>query len=137
MRWLGVLAMVFVGCKDEPRTQGTPPPPPPSGSASVDVCAGGGGTMTDAISAPFFPRQVSGYCLDPHGDEKTYGDKGKLVIDQLCTTALDGGCEEYKKFGVTRSVIVHYVANTGPASIEVFLSRFAGDGAYAIYTTRL
>ena len=93
--------------------------------------------MTDAISAPFFPRQVSGYCLDPHGDEKTYGDKGKLVIDQLCTTALDGGCEEYKKFGVTRSVIVHYVANTGPASIEVFLSRFAGDGAYAIYTTRL
>ena len=87
-------------------------------------------------------RSISGegrrlYCLDPNGDEKTYGDQGKLKIDELCTTALDGGCEEYKKFGVTRSVIVHYVANAGAGTVEVFLSQFAGDGAYAIYTTRL
>jgi hypothetical protein len=93
--------------------------------------------VADALSAPFLPRTVAGFCLDPHGDEKTYGEKGKLQIGELCTTALDGGCEEYKRFGVTRSVIVHYVANAGPASVEVFLSRFAGDGAYAIYTTRL
>jgi len=93
--------------------------------------------VSDAISAPFFPSKVDGYCLDPHGDEKTYGEKAKLKIDELCTTALDGGCEEYKKFGVTRSVIVHYVADAGAGSVEVFLSEFAGDGAYAIYTTRL
>jgi hypothetical protein len=80
---------------------------------------------------------VGAWCLDPHGDEKTYGDKGKLQINELCTTALDGGCEEYKRYGVTRSVIVHYVASVGPASVEVFLSRFGGDGAYAIYTNRL
>jgi hypothetical protein len=129
------LAIVTAGCKDEPRPQGTPPPP--SASAAVAACAGGGGKITDAISAPFFPESVSGYCLDPHGDEKTYGDKGKLKIDELCTTALDGGCEEYKKFGVTRSVIAHYVANQGAGGVEVFLSQFAGDGAYAIYTTRL
>lgn len=93
--------------------------------------------MSDAISAPFFPQTVAGYCVSPHGDEKTYGKNAKLDIGQLCETALDGGCEEYKKFGVTRSVIVHYIANDGAGSVEVFLSEFAGDGAYAIYTTRL
>ncbi|HEX4513936.1 MAG TPA: DUF6599 family protein [Polyangiaceae bacterium] len=135
---LGLLALV--ACKDEPRSQGTPPPPPPSASASANVCAGGGGKIGDVISARFFPPTLSAggtWCLDPHGDDKTYGDKGKLKIDELCTTALDGGCEEYKKFGVTRSVIVHYVANQGTGGVEVFLSQFAGDGAYAIYTTRL
>jgi hypothetical protein len=142
-RALCLLALAL-GCKDEPRSQGTPPPPPPpSASAQSAACAGGGGKVTDAISAPFFPQTVAGatsggaWCLDPHGDEKTYGEKGKLKIDELCTTALDGGCEEYKKFGVTRSVIVHYVANQGTGAVEVFLSQFAGDGAYAIYTTRL
>lgn len=131
------LLVLALGCKDEPRSQGTPPPPPaPSASAQAAQCTTPG-KVTDAISAPFFPPTIAGYCLDPHGDEKTYGDKGKLKIDELCTTALDGGCEEYKKFGVTRSVIVHYVANQGAGTVEVFLSQFAGDGAYAIYTTRL
>ncbi len=136
IRTLAVLLMV-AGCKDEPQSHGTPPPPPPSASAQAAVCAGGGGQLSDALSAPFFARTAADYCLDPHGDEKTYGDKAKLKIDELCTTALDGGCEEYKRFGVTRSVIVHYVANTGAGAVEVFLSKFSADGAYAIYTTRL
>jgi len=130
-----VAVALFVGCKDEPRSQGTPPPPA-SSSATTAQCASPG-HVGDAVSAPFFPTKVSDYCLDPHGDEKTYGDQAKLKIDELCTTALDGGCEEYKKFGVTRSVIVHYVANAGAGTVEVFLSQFAKDGAYAIFTTRL
>jgi hypothetical protein len=137
MKRVALVLVAVLACKDEPRSQGTPPPPP-SASAGVNACAAAASTkVSDAISAPFFPSSVSGYCLDPHGDEKSYGDKGKLKIDELCTTALDGGCEEYKKFGVTRSVIVHYVANQGTGGVEVFLSQFAGDGAYAIYTTRL
>jgi hypothetical protein len=142
----GLAAMVLVagasvfGCKEKVRPDGTPPPP--ASSARTAACAGGGGRISDAVSAPFFPRMVVGgaagaYCLDPQGDEKTYGEKAKLKIDELCTTALDGGCEEYKKFGVTRSVIVHYVADAGAGSVEVLFSEFAGDGAYAIYTTRL
>ena len=139
IRTLGVVAALglALACKDEPKTHGTPPPPPPSAAAQTAACSGGGGQINDAVSAGFFPRASSDYCLDPHGDEKTYGDKGKLKIDELCTTALDGGCEEYKRFGVTRSVIVHYIANAGAGSVEVFLSQFAADGAYAIYTTRL
>ncbi len=128
---------ICVACKDEAPTRGRQGTPPPSASVASAACASGGGQVSDPVSAAFFPRVVAGYCLDPHGDEKTYGDKGKLLINELCTTALDGGCEEYKRFGVTRSVIVHYVANAGLASVEVFLSRFGGDGAYAIYTTRL
>ncbi len=129
---LGVAA-----CKDEPKTQGTAPPPLPSASSGTNVCAGGGGEDTDTLTAPYFPRQVSGYCLDPSGDVKSYGEKAKLGLDQLCTTALDGGCEEYKKFGVMRSVITRYVQGTGAGLVEVFLSEFAGEGAYSIYTTRL
>jgi hypothetical protein len=143
-RLLSVVGLVLVlgACKDEPKPQGHGTPPPPSASAHTAACAGGGGHVTDAVSAPFFPSKIDGattgaWCLDPHGDEKTYGMKAKMKIDELCTTALDGGCEEYKKFGVTRSVIVHYIADSGAGSVEVFLSEFAGDGAYAIYTTRL
>ena len=133
-------SLAIVGCKDnkdEPRSQGTPPPPPPSASAHLAQCAGGGGHVSDAISAPFFPQKIADYCLAPQGDEKTYGETAKLEMSQLCETALDGGCEEYKKFGVTRTVIVHYVADATAGSVEVFLSKFKDDGAYAIYTTRL
>lgn len=127
----------IAGCKDEPKNQGAAPPPLPSASSGTNVCASGGGEDTDTLTAPYFPRQVAGYCLDPSGDVKTYGEKARLGLDQLCTTALDGGCEEYKKFGVMRSVITRYVQGTGAGSVEVFLSEFAGDGAFAIYTTRL
>ena len=126
------------GCDKDGGKQGTAPPPTTSASAGgPDVCASGGGQDEDAISAAFFPRTVSGWCLDPHGDAKTFGEKGKLAINSLCDTALDGGCEEYKRMGVTRSVILHYVEGKGQGSVEVFLSQFAADGAYAISTARL
>ena len=118
-----------------PRLQGRreersspPPPPPPSSapSAHADVCAGGGGLDTDAISAPFVPRAAGGYCLDPQSEPKTYGDKGKLTMDEVCTTAFDGECEVYKRFGLDRVVVLRYVDGTGaPNSVEVNLSRFA------------
>ncbi len=129
------------GCDKDGGKQGTAPPGFGEASSSVapatDVCASGGGQNEDAVSAPFFPRVLGGWCLDPHGDAKTFGEKGKLGINQLCDTALDGGCEEYKRMGVTRSVILHYVEGKGQGSVEVFLSQFAGDGAYAIMTARL
>lgn len=126
------------GCDDD-RRQGAPPPDLDAApqAPAADVCAGGGGKDDDAVSAPFFPPAVAGWCLDPHGDAKTYGEKGKLRIDQLCDTALDGGCEEYRRMGVTRTVILHYVEGKGKGTVEVFLSQFAGDGAYAIMTARL
>jgi hypothetical protein len=117
------------------------PPPPPVAAASVraDACANGGGQDTDAISAPFVPRAAGGFCLDSQTEPKTYGDKGKLSMDEVCTTAFDGECEVYKRFGLDRVVALRYVDGTGaPNSVEVNISRFTSvDGAYAMFTKRV
>jgi hypothetical protein len=137
---VGLLAS---GCsKDDGHGGGAPPPPPPpatGSSAHADLCADGGGTDSDSISAPFFPRSAGGYCIDPQTEVKTYGDKGKLTMDEVCTTAFDGECEVYKRFGLDRVVALRYVDGTGaPNSVEVNLSRFATvDGAYAMFTKRV
>jgi hypothetical protein len=128
---------------DDAKSERQPPPgpPPPASSAgpAVDVCAGGGGQDTDAISAPFMARTVGGYCLDPQGEPKTYGAQGKFSMDEVCTTAFDGECEVYKRFGLDRVVVLRYVDGTGaPNSVEVNLSRFStSDGAYAMFTKRI
>jgi hypothetical protein len=119
---------------------GAPPPPPPSASGShADVCANGGGQDTDPVSAPLVPRAAGGYCLDPQSEPRTYGDKAKLSMDEVCTTAFDGECEVYKRFGLDRVVVLRYVDGSGaPNSVEVSLSRFTtADGAYAMLTKRV
>jgi hypothetical protein len=91
------------------------------------------------VSAPFFSRTVGGYCVDPQGDVKTYGDKGTLSMDEVCTTAFDGECEVYKRFGLKRVVSLHYVDGAGKGgTVEVNLSRFADvAGAYGMFTLRV
>lgn len=127
-------------CKDDkPKAEGAPPPPPSASAAAPGACAGGGGELTDPVSASFFSRKVSGYCVDPQGEIKTYGEKGKLSMDEVCTTAFDGECEVYKRYGLKRVVSLHYVDGSGKGgSVEVNLSRF-GDaaGAYGMYTLRV
>jgi hypothetical protein len=133
-------SLLLTGCKDDAKND-SPPPPPPSAasSAHADVCAGGGGQDTDAISAPFVQRAAGGYCMDPQSEPKTYGDKGKLTMDEVCTTNFDGDCEKYKGFGLDRVVVLRYVDGKGaPNSVEVNLSRFkTADGAYAMFTYRV
>lgn len=131
------------GCsKDEKRGSGgePPPPPPPSAStAKAGACASGGGELTDAISAAYLPKSAGGYCVDPQGEVKTYGEKGKLSMDEVCTTAFDGECEVYKRFGLKRVVSLHYVDGSGKGgTVEVNVSQFADvAGAYGMYTLRV
>ncbi len=138
-----VLLSACSGCsKDDKRGGGDtpPPPPPPSASAAkAGACASGGGELTDSISAPFLPKRVAGYCVDPQGEVKTYGEKGKLSMDEVCTTAFDGECEVYKRFGLKRVVSLHYVDGGGQGgSVEVNLSQFADvAGAYGMFTLRV
>ncbi|MGH7270106.1 MAG: DUF6599 family protein, partial [Polyangiaceae bacterium] len=93
---------VLGACGKKDATQNErPPPPPPLVPTSVrsDLCAGGGGRDTDQVSAPLIPRagaDLGGYCLDPQSEPKTYGDQGKLSMEDVCTTAFDGECEVYK-----------------------------------------
>jgi hypothetical protein len=137
--FLASLALTAGCSKDDVKGDRPPPPPPPSSAASQsDACASGGGQDTDAISAPFVPRSAGGYCIDAQSEPKTYGDKGKFSMDEVCTTAFDGECEVYKRFDLERVVVLRYVDGTGaPNSVEVNLSRFkTQDGAYAMFTKR-
>ena len=127
-------------CKDDKPKEGTPPPPPPAVSAAkAGACASGGGELSDAISAPMLPKSAGGYCVDPQGEVKSYGEKGKLSMDEVCTTAFDGECEVYKRFGLKRVVSLHYVDGSGKGgTVEVNLSQFADvPGAYGMFTSRI
>lgn len=139
------LALLFLlaasaACKDEKKGGDPPPPPPPTvQAAKAGACADGGGALSDPISAGFFPESAGGYCVDPNGEVKTYGEKGKLSMDEVCTMAFDGECEVYKRFGLKRVVALHYVDGGGKGgTVEVNLSQFAEpSGAYGMFTLRV
>ncbi|WP_394832574.1 hypothetical protein LVJ94_39330 [Pendulispora rubella] len=137
---LATLAFAGTGCSknEKPEERGSAPPPVVE-SAKPGACASGGGTVDDPVQGEFFVRTAGGYCLEPQGDTKTYGDRGKLTMDQVCTTAVDGECEVYKSYGLKRAVIVRYVdGGGGGGSVEVVLTTF-GDpgGAYGMFTKRV
>jgi hypothetical protein len=136
-----VALLALPSCKDDKPKSDTPPPAPPPtlASAKAGACASGGGELSDGVSAPFLPRSAGGYCVDPQGDIKTYGEKGKLSMDEVCTTAFDGECEVYKRFGLKRVVSLHYIDGAGKGgTVEVNLSQFADvAGAYGMYTLRV
>ncbi len=137
---ISALSMASTGCsKNEKTEERGSPPPPPVETAKPGACAGGGGTVDDPVQGEFFVRAAANYCLEPQGDTRTYGDRGKLTMDQVCTTAVDGECEVYKSYGLKRAVIVRYVdGGGGGGSVEVILSTF-GDaaGAYGMFTKRV
>jgi hypothetical protein len=137
---LVLLLSACSGCSKDEKKGGEPPPPPPSATtAKAGVCAGGGGELTDPISAAWLPKSVGGYCVEPQGEVRTYGEKGKLSMDEVCTTAFDGECEVYKRFGLKRVVSLHYVDGSGKGgTVEVNVSQFAdAAGAYGMYTLRV
>lgn len=143
-----LLSLFTVGCKDD-ASKAKPEPTGASSaaltpSASAGAVAKGGavcttpGELTDSVSAPFFPKSLGGYCLDPQGEVKTYGEKAKLTMDQVCTSAFDGECEVYKRFGLKRVVSLRYVDGEGKGSaVEVIVSEFADPGAYGMFTFRV
>lgn len=134
------------GCKDDASKAKPEPTVTPSASPSASagatranaaVCTTPG-ENTDTVSAPFFPKAIGGYCLDPQGEVKTYGEKAKLTMDQVCTSAFDGECEVYKRFGLKRVVSLRYVDGEGKGSaVEVIVSEFADPGAYGMFTFRV
>jgi hypothetical protein len=102
------------------------------------VCAGGGGTIGDAPAMPFFPRTSGGFCLDPNGPAKTFGEEAAEPIDHICDI-FDGECEIYRGYGVRRLVEARYVDGAGsPATVDIHLSKFGTtEGAYAMFTRRV
>jgi hypothetical protein len=113
--------------------------PPPVVSSKPGVCSGGGGTLSDAPSASFFPRVSGSYCVDPNGEVRAYGERASGTLDEVCTQLFDGECEVYKGFGLKRVVTLRYVDGKGsPASVNINLSQFADrEGAYGFFTKRV
>jgi hypothetical protein len=130
------LSSTLAACSKGEEPRGAPPPPPPS--AKAGTCAGGGGKIADAASAPFFPQASGGFCLDPNGGEKTFGEASSQPIERICDL-FDGECEIYNGYGVRRVVQARYVDGSGsPATVDVHLSKFAtSEGAYAMFTRRI
>ena len=103
-----------MGCKEDEPPRAPPPPPP---AAKPDACAGGGGKIADATSAPFFPRTAGGFCLDPNGSEKTFGEGAAHPLDGICDM-FDGECEIYKGFNVRRVVEAQIAEHEHPVRLE-------------------
>jgi hypothetical protein len=125
--------------KESSRTSQGSAPPPVESAPKPGACSSGGGLVNDPTSAPFFPRQLAGYCLDPNGETRVFGEGGKLSMDAICTEAFDGECEVYKGFHLKRVVQLRYIDGVGsPGSVEIYLSQFASpEGAYAMFTKRV
>lgn len=113
--------------------------PPPVASSKPGACASGGGSVSDPVSAAYFPRVAGNYCIDPNGDARTYGEAAKGTLETVCTELLDGECEVYKNYGLKRVVTLRYVDGAGsPGTVNVITSRFANaEGAFAFFTKRV
>ncbi len=112
-------------------------PPPPAVSASASACASGGGRITDEATGKIMPAVTPGFCLDPNEPARIFGEGGR-PLDDICNL-FDGECDVYKAFRVVRVAQVRYVsAAGGPATIDVYVSRFASaEDAYGMFTKRV
>ncbi len=135
---LGCLALVGCDKKDGlDKERGAAPPP--VASSKPGACASGGGKVTDSTSAAFFPRVAGGYCVDPNGETRAFGEGASGSLETVCTELFDGECEVYKGFGLQRVVTLRYIDGGGsPGSVNVNLSRFGSkEGAYGFFTKRV
>jgi len=83
-------------------------------------------------------RVSGGFCLDPNGGDKAFGEGTALPIGDI-GQLFDGEGEIYHGFGVRRVVEARYVDGGGTtATIDVHFSKFATtEGAYAMFTHRV
>jgi hypothetical protein len=77
--------------------------------------------------------------LDPAEPEKTFGENAAQSKDKICTTAVDGECEVYFKFGLKWMVLARYIDGTGKTnSVNIMVSQYTDPiGAYAMFTKRV
>jgi hypothetical protein len=121
-----------------PQTRGAAPPPPAETTTKPGACKDGGGEVKDPVSAPFLPRVSGGYCVNPDGETRAFGEKAPKPIAGLYAL-YDGGGKIYETYGIKRMVTVDYVDGAGgPGTVSVVLSQFgSSDHAYALYTYRV
>jgi hypothetical protein len=133
-----VLTLALLGCRSgEPR-----PRRAPSATAKLpaprSVCAQGGGAVSHPTYAAWFPRTVASFCLDPNADQRVFGAKASLPLEdaaELLVVDLD----HLGRLGLAEVVTVAYVEDREePSRVAVTALTFGTqDGAYAFFTERL
>lgn len=103
-----------------------------------DACAKDGGTIDDASWAAFFPKRVSGLCIDPHADARSYGKGAKAPLGSACEV-LPGDCANYGRFGLARVLVVPYVGSAqARARVTVTLLELSSpEASYSLFTERI
>ncbi|MFP6686303.1 MAG: DUF6599 family protein [Polyangiaceae bacterium] len=133
-RW--VLAALATSCLTASCREDGPqrtPPPPPAPKANCDRIA----AFNDPQNVRWLPKRISGFCLDPGGSDRSFGQGAPEPLDGICGL-FDGECEIYKRHGIERVVEARYLDGGGSAAtINVYLSTFSSsEQAYAMFTKR-
>lgn len=94
--------------------------------------------MTHATYASWFPRTVPNFCLDPNSDQRVFGAKATLPLEDAAEL-LAADLEHLGRLGLTEVATVAYVEDRDePSRVAVTALTFATqDGAYAFFTERL
>ncbi|MBM4360203.1 MAG: hypothetical protein FJ096_19020 [Deltaproteobacteria bacterium] len=134
--WWWACALV-VGCKSEPAPSEGREPPPPAATASPSACLATP-TPHEAENVATLPPRVGGFCVDPKGSDRSYGEGSKAPLKPGICDLFDGECEVYIEHGVKRVTEARYVDGKGTAAtIDVKLSRFGTpEQALAMFTKR-
>ncbi len=130
---LVVSACLTVGCEQDPPPRQPPPPPP------RPVACDAKPQPNDPGNLQFMPPTTGGFCIDPTGSDRGYGEGTKHNLRAGCGTMFNGGCDVYQRHGVTRLVELRYVDGAGSgATIDIDLSKYGSSAsAYAMYTMRV
>jgi hypothetical protein len=118
------------------------PKPVPSASAKPQaprsVCAQGGAAVGHPTYAAWFPQTVAGFCLDPNADQRVFGAKATLPLEDAAEL-VSADLEHLGRLGLTEVATVAYVEDREePSRVAVTALTFATqDGAYAFFTERL
>ena len=135
--WWGLsvacLLVGVAGCKS-PAPVERQPPPPAASAAACNVAP----KLNDPDNVALLPAKTAGFCIDPTGSDRAYGDGTKTDIKEICSL-FDGECEIYLGLKVNRVIEARYVDGAGTgATIDVYLSKFdTTKDAYAMYTKRV
>ncbi len=131
---------VVSGCSDkgvavERERRGAPPPVASSAGAASVACTRQ--RVDDDATKDLFEAKIGGQCLDPADGGKAMGEGAKQTLEHIADV-FDGEAAVYEAHGIVRLSEARYIAEAGPASVQVVLSKFkTPEGAYAMFTKRI